>query len=182
MPIWDLESGFPDASPGQGASYWAHCWQSMLLPSPPKTSHMSQLALPAHQGWGDHEPPTLGVLRRDCGDRSVGGKSPGPAGGWLECSAGSSCISPFPSPSGAPPHPPPGLLRPGASRQEAGMVLGWGQPDSLGSRQSKSKTGTRVTSSGLWGTILKRVPHGLPEGPQDRVPLAHSSDPLFNKS
>ena len=81
------------------------------------------------------------------------------------------------------PFPQPGLLGPGASRQEAGIVLGWGQLGSMGSRQPTSKRGTRVTSSGLWGTILKRVLHNLPAGPQkDRMPLVHRSDPLFNKS
>lgn len=139
----------------------------MLLPSPPKTSHMSQLALPAHQGWGDHEPPTLGVLRRDCGDRSVGGKSPGPVGdGWSALPAAPAFL-PSPSPP-VHPHPLPGLLRPEQADREAGMVLGWGQPDSLGSRQSKSKTGTRVTSSGLWGTILKLQPWP-PQRVQDRA-------------
>ena len=51
---------------------------------PPRPPNMSQLALPAHKGWGEHEPPTPGVLRRDCGDHSVGGKSPGPEDGFPE--------------------------------------------------------------------------------------------------
>ena len=137
---------------------------------------MSQLALPAHKGWVEHKPPHPRVLRRGCGDHRVGSKSPGPAGGWG--------WSALPTAPALPPSlPPPGLLGPGASRQEAGMVLGWGQLGSMGSRQPTSKRGTRVTSSGLWGTILKRVLHNLPAGPQkDRMPLVHRSDPLFNKS
>ena len=178
MPIWDLEGGFADASQpwGNGHHTGLVAGRACSYHVPPRSPHMSQLALPAHKGWGEHKPPHPRVLRRGGGDHCVGSKSPGPAGGWG--------WSALPTAPALPPSLPP--ARPSWARSEptGGRHGPWvGTAGLNGEQTAHEQERDKSDILRALGSILKHVLHNLPAGPQkDRMPLVHRSDPLFNKS